>query len=257
MPRAFRRLMRNAGAAIFALAIGAIGVETIVFANTSLPPVHGHRVIGIIPWLPAVPWLAILFGAVLALGAAGMLARQTRRNAALFTGALLLLADLVLDVPRGLLAPANISVRTGVFELLALASLAWLLAGEAPKSPIVQFARYALAISLIVFGIDHFLALAFIATLIATWIPWHQFWVAAFGVAFVAAGVAIALRILERWAGFGVALMFAIWVVTLHAPRVAGLYGIAGATQSPAEWQSLFIAVALCGGSLAFASADS
>jgi hypothetical protein len=42
--------------------------------------------------------------------------------------------------------------------------------------------------------------------------------------------------------------MFGISVVTLHLPRVLGLYGIPDAPQSPAEWSSLFIAVALFGG---------
>jgi len=42
--------------------------------------------------------------------------------------------------------------------------------------------------------------------------------------------------------------MFAIWVVTLHLPRVLGLYGIPGAPHNPDEWSSLFIAVALWGG---------
>jgi hypothetical protein len=45
-------------------------------------------------------------------------------------------------------------------------------------------------------------------------------------------------------------IMFAIWVVTLHLPRVLGLYGIPGAPHDPDEWSrsSLFIAVALWGG---------
>ena len=42
--------------------------------------------------------------------------------------------------------------------------------------------------------------------------------------------------------------MFGIWVVTLHLPRVLGVYGIPGAPRDPDEWSSLFIAVALCGG---------
>jgi hypothetical protein len=43
---------------------------------------------------------------------------------------------------------------------------------------------------------------------------------------------------------------FAIWVFTLHLLRVLGLYGGAG-PHSPDEWSSLFIAIALWGGSWA------
>ena len=85
------------------------------------------------------------------------------------------------------------------------------------------------ALSLIIFGIDHFIVLAFIAAFIPAWIPWRVFWSAFFGVAFIAAGVSIGLKWMERWGAIGIGLMFGIWVVTLHLPRVLGFYGIPGA----------------------------
>jgi uncharacterized membrane protein YphA (DoxX/SURF4 family) len=146
------------------------------------------------------------------------------------------------------------SLRTGVFESIAIASLACLLPpGGTIPNLLVQIGRFAFAPSLVVFGVDHYLTLAPIGSLIPAWIPWHVFWIAFFGAAFIAAGLAIAAGYLHRWAAAGIALMFAVWVITLHGPRVLGLYGIPGAPQSPAEWESLFIAVALCGGSLALA----
>ena len=42
--------------------------------------------------------------------------------------------------------------------------------------------------------------------------------------------------------------MFGTWVITLHLPRVLGLYGIVGAPKNPDEWSSLLIAMALWGG---------
>jgi hypothetical protein len=57
--------------------------------------------------------------------------------------------------------------RTQVFEPLAIAALAWLLPGrDAIPGWIARASRYLLAVSLIVFGVDHFLALAPIGTLI-------------------------------------------------------------------------------------------
>ena len=85
-------------------------------------------------------------------------------------------------------------------------------------------------------------------------IPWHVFWVALFGVAFIAAGLSIGLNRLERPGAFGIGLMFAIWVVTLHVPRVLGLYGIPGAPSNPDEWSSLFIAIGLWRGLWALAA---
>jgi hypothetical protein len=51
--------------------------------------------------------------------------------------------------------------------------------------------------------------------------------------------------LLQRWGAAGIGLMFAIWVFTLHLPRVLGLYAIPGALHNSNEWSSLFIAIAL------------
>jgi hypothetical protein len=169
-------------------------------------------------------------------------------------GGLLFACAVVLDVPKNAANIGSISLRTTVFEPLALASLAWLLPGEGATARVLaQGNRYLLGLSLIVFGVDHFLALGFIATLIPNWIPWHVFWVAFFGIGFMAAGLSMGLNFLQRWGAAGIGLMFGIWVVTLHLPRVLGLYAIPGAPRDPNEWSSLFIAIALWGGLWAIA----
>jgi hypothetical protein len=168
-------------------------------------------------------------------------------------GALFFLCSLVLEVPKYAAIPGSMSLRTVVFEPLAIATLACLLPGRDAIPPLLERAsRYLLAVSLIVFGIDHFLALAPIGTLIPNWIPWHVFWIAFFGAGFIAAGASIGLDVLLWWGAAGIGLMFAIWVFTLHLPRtLLGLYG--GNPRNPDEWASLFIAMALCGGSWALA----
>jgi uncharacterized membrane protein len=129
-----------------------------------------------------------------------LLSKRTVRTAALALGGLLFLCALILEVPKNAAHIGNISLRTTVFEPLALASLAWLLPGRgATPSFLARGSRYLLALSLIVFGMDHFLALPFIATLLPGWIPWHVFWVAFFGAAFIAAGLSIALNFVQRW----------------------------------------------------------
>ena len=251
--------MVNAGRAIFSLAIVALGVETWVCARDgghSLGP--QSDVLPVIPWLPAIAWLAYLFGAIWVACGVGLLSQRAVRPAAMTLGSLLFLCALVLEAPKNAANPASISLRTVVFEPLALASLAWLLPGRSAIPPwLERGSRYLLALSFIVFGVDHFLALAFIATLLPGWIPWHVFWVGFFGVAFIAAGLSIGLDFLARWAAAAIGLMFGIWVITLHLPRVLGLYGIPGAPRNPDEWSSLLIAVGLWGGSWALARAHS
>lgn len=244
------------GRALFALAITAVGVETWVCARTVATHSLGPRynVLPVIPWLPAIPWLAYLFGAIWVACALGLLSGRTVRTAAIALGSLLFACALVLEVPKNARNPGDISLRTIVFEPLAIATLAWLLLGPgAIPAGLARGSRYLLALALIVFGVDHFLALAFIATLLPGWIPWHVFWVAFFGVAFIAGGLSIGINVLAGLGAAGIGLMFGIWVVTLHLPRVLGLYGIPGAPRDPNEWSSLFIAVALWGGSWAVA----
>jgi len=245
------------GRALFSLAIIALGIETLVcarYVGHSLGP--PYDVLPVLPWLPAIPWLAYLFGVIWVACGVGLLSQPTVRTAAMALGSLLFLCALVLDVPKNAANISSISLRTVVFEPLALASLAWLLPGRgATPSLLARGSRYLLALSLTVFGVDHFLALAFIATLLPGWIPWHVFWVAFFGIAFIAAGLSIGLKFLQRWGAPGIGLIFGIWVVTLHLPRVLGLYAIPGASSDPNEWSSLFIAIALWGGSWALARA--
>jgi hypothetical protein len=169
-------------------------------------------------------------------------------------GSLLFLYTLIFEVPRYTAAPGSMTFRTQVFEPLAVAALAWLLPGQATPNWLGHASRYLLVVSFIVFGVDHFLALAPIGTLIPPWIPWHVFWIAFFGAGFVAAGLSLAFNFLPDWGAASIGLMYVIWVVTLHLPRTTlGLYG-GGGPRAPDEWSSLFIAIALWGGSWALAS---
>jgi hypothetical protein len=91
-------------------------------------------------------------------------------------------------VPRNLSDAANVSFRTTVFEPLAAATVGSLLMGP-KKIPVrVERAiRWLLAVSLIVFGGDHFIALNSIATrLIPNCVAGHVFWTVFFGVALIA-----------------------------------------------------------------------
>jgi uncharacterized membrane protein len=238
------------GLGVFAISIIAIGVENWICATTSTDALGPqYKVLAVIPFLPAIPWLAYVVGTILVACGVGLLWKRTLRPSAITLGSLLFLCTVILEVPKNAAEPLSISLRTGVFEPAAMAALAWLVPDWATLPRwLVRFARYLLALSLIVFGVDHFLALRFIASLLPNWIPWHVFWVAFFGLVFIAGGLSIGLYVLLRWSAAGVGLMFAIWVFTLHAPRVLGLYGIPGAPRSPDEWSSLFIAVSLWGG---------
>src|SRR6266849_10634692 len=80
--------------------------------------------------------------------------------------------------------------------------------------------RYIFAFSMVIFGIQHFLYAPFTAHLIPSWMPAHLFLAYATGTAFIAAGLSIAAHILSRLASALLGVMFLLWFLLLHAPRV-------------------------------------
>ena len=178
----------------------ALGVETLAlaFVHGTDKLGHGYAAIPVLPFLPPMPWLAYIVSAIWIVCGVGLLRAESATNCATILGAMLLVFALFLDAPRAVAHFANISLRTVVFEVVALASLAWMLTASSSPPALFTVGRYLFALSLIVFGVDHYLALAPIAALIPGWIPWPVFWVAFFGAGFIAAGIAIAIGYLAR-----------------------------------------------------------
>jgi len=212
-----------------------IGVETLICVSS-------HKVVPVIPWLPAIPSVAYPVGTIFILCGAGLLFQRTLVVSSITLGVVMLLCGLAFDVPRH---PDLMSApwRTNVLEPIAIGCLAWLASGLGGiPGWLHRTSRYLLAFALIVFGIAHFQILTLIASMVPGWIPGHRFWTVFFGVAFIAAGVSFATGFLQRWAALSVGLMFALWTLTIHLPPVLR------ATQDPDSWSNVFIVVALWGG---------
>jgi uncharacterized membrane protein YphA (DoxX/SURF4 family) len=109
--------------------------------------------------------------------------------------------------------------------------------------------RVFVAISLVVFGVQHFIYGGFVATLVPAFMPGRLFWAYFVGVAFVAAAAGIFIEMLARPAATMLGVMFFLFVVLLHIPRIIGKSGDGN------EWTSGFVALAMCGGSWIVASA--
>src|SRR2546425_9204122 len=102
--------------------------------------------------------------------------------------------------------------------------------------------RIFVAISLVVFGVQHFIYGGFVATLVPAWIPGRLFWAYFVGVAFFAAASSIATRKSAGLAATLLGLMFFSWVFVVHLPRVAA------SSHNGNEWTSALVALAMCGG---------
>jgi uncharacterized membrane protein len=109
--------------------------------------------------------------------------------------------------------------------------------------------RIFVAVSLVVFGVQHFIYGGFVATLVPAFMPGRLFWAYFVGVAFVAAAAGIFVEMLARPAATMLGVMFFLFVVLLHVPRIIGKSGDGN------EWTSGFVALAMCGGAWILASA--
>src|SRR5712692_5100090 len=122
-------------------------------------------------------------------------------------------------------------------------------AGFLPMEKSQTPGRIFVAISLVVFGVQHFIYGGFVATLVPAFMPGRLFWAYFVGVAFFAAAIGILTKMLARPAATMLGVMFFLFVVLLHIPRIVGN------SSDGNEWTSGFVALAMCGGAWVLASA--
>jgi hypothetical protein len=135
-------------------------------------------------------------------------------------------------------------VWSNAFKALALSGGAFVVAGSFPEEKtntgdepllmrllgrVVPLGRVFFSITMITFGIDHFLYVSNVATLVPAWIPGHVFWTYFAGVALIGSGTAIILRIRLKLIGILLGTMIFLWFVLLHIPRaIADPSGLKG-----------------------------
>lgn len=241
------------GSILFALAVIGLGLVHVV---------TGDFPVGLIPvpaWVPARWALAYLTGTLLIATGIGLLVEN--RRAALGAGLLFLLLAGLIHLPRWWAAPGDGRVWTVLFELVALAGGAFLLTNNQRwerlhvldvRSPsmLYRVGGLLVAAAWLVFGGLHLVYGPFIATLIPAWIPGALFWAYFVGVAFWATGVSILLNKQVATSTLLLGVMFGLWVLFLHGPRVVA------APHLEAEWTSLLVALAMSGLSFALAGAS-
>jgi uncharacterized membrane protein len=246
--------LRHFGRILFAIGIAAFGVQYLLQGHYlgGLPPVP--------PWAPGSFIGAYLVGVFLIVAAVSIAAQWNARLFAALLGTLFLFCVLFLHLQHFSDVIHKGNDRTRALEPLALAAAAFVLAGTFATSSAKpstwhtalgiasKLARFVFAFTLIIFGWQHFEYATYLATLVPAWLPGHLLWIYLTGTGFIAAGASIALKILARLGATFLGLMFFVWVVILHAPRVyASLH-------NADEWSSLFVALAMAGASFLIAS---
>jgi len=192
-------------------------------------------------WPGRLPW-AWLTGIVFILGGAAIAAGRKVRLAGLTVAVLIAGWALLRNIPLALADHSFGGVWTMLGKGLALTGGAVAVARLSRAWTCV--ARVCLGAFLAAAGVQHFLFLPFVMTLVPAWIGGARFWTYFAGVALIAGGLGLMVPWTARLAGALSGLMIFLWVVLLHVPRA--LAAAPGAA-SRNEWTAVFEALAMSG----------
>jgi uncharacterized membrane protein YphA (DoxX/SURF4 family) len=211
------------------------------------------------PWAQGGAVGAYVVGLLVLVTSAALFVNRQARLLCLVTGTWFGFSFFVFHLQHASSVWSNGNDRTRAVETLCigvgLLALAAMTPGEGfaamsadANRKLLVASRIVFGVSMVVFGWQHFMYAQFLVNLVQTWLPAHAFWIYFTGTAMMAAGAAIATGILTRIAGISLSLMFALFFLTLHLPRVLA------AIHNQDEITSMFVALAFSGISLIFAA---
>ncbi len=205
-------------------------------------------------WIPWHPFWARLVGvAFVAIGLAIATGKKARQAAALLA-ILLFLVAVLLYPPQIAKNPMAGFMWTNPCKTLALFGGAVLLSGiprkeekpgssvvDSPKEKLSFFAAIFLGVFLLVCGVQHFVYVDFVMTMVPQWLPGLRFWAYFTGTALIAGGIGILYPKTAKWAAALSDVMIFLWVPLVHLPRALANLHNAG------EMAGVFEALALSG----------
>ncbi len=256
-----------------AIAIAVFGIQHLIYAHFGLEPWPD--------WLPGHSFLACSAGVLLVAMAFGIAIQKNDLLATGLLGLFYLLNALLLHLPRAIADLHNGNEWTGCFEALGIGASSLILAGilrrgqlpsgsagigspwphrvlpplsdrrsrqrlDPDHRPAGRGRPFLFALCLFVYALLHIHIVAdYIATIISScsdrpFRPVLRSWFVGF--AFLASALSITIRKKARLAAMLMGLMFYIWVLILHLPRVIA------SPQNEAEWTSMFVALAIGSG---------
>lgn len=150
-------------------------------------------------WMPARELLAYLCAFVSLSAGIGLLVERAATMAARVIFASLVIWLLAFRLPNLFYEKPLVLVAWTFGSTAVMAAAAWILSGVAGATG-VRAARALYGVSLIPFGLAHFMYLDATTVLIPHWLPWPAAWAYLTGAAFIAAGLAAIFNVYARLA---------------------------------------------------------
>jgi uncharacterized membrane protein len=184
------------------------------------------------PWVPARQALAYLCAFISLACGIGLLWQRTAAVASRVLLASLMVWLLVLRLPNLFFQTPVVLVAWTFGSTAVMVAAAWVLyvwfAGDRDRQRLgffaddrgVRIARTLYGLSLIPFGLAHFLYLDATTVLIPAWLPWHVAWAYFTGAAFIAAGLAVIVGVCARLAATLSTLQLGLFGLIVWVPRV-------------------------------------
>jgi len=255
------RNLSNIGRIFYGIAIAETGFQTLYYNDFPywlLPPNHAL--------IPGFAVLAYIFGIMFILAGACIVFEKKMRPISLLFGGVLLFIFCFYYIPYVFVTSSNLMdflEWENAGKELAIAGGALVVAGSLSgknENPLMNLLEKLIpigvilfSITIISFGILHFLYTNDVSTMIPSWIPYHIFWTYFAGTALIGSGIAIILKIKIRLIAALLGTMIFTWFIILHIPRVmASPVGDMGD-----EATSAFIALAYSGIAFVIAGARS
>jgi hypothetical protein len=226
----------------YGVMIAALGVQQVFY--------KAFRPVILPPWTStsaAFTLCVYLVSAILILGGMAIVFDKKAKMVSLILGGIFLLLFLFCQVPYLLIVDPyykHLGEWAASQKELVFAGGAFVVAGSFPVKrenigkenffinlleKLIPFGSVFFCITMISFGIDHFLYTKGISGLVPAWIPGAMFWTYFAGAALFCSGVTIILRIQLKLSALLLALMIFLWFILLHIPRaIADPYGLQG-----------------------------
>jgi len=245
------RNLSNIGRIFYGISIAATGFLTIYYNDFPYMLIPPNRL-----WMHDLVIFAYISGAMLILAGACIVFEKQIMPVSLLLGTVLLLIFCFYFIPYEFIVYSKY-MHFGEWENaakeLALASGAFVIAGRfstknenaliRSMTKLIPLGAILFSITIISFGIDHFLFAKEASDYVPSWVPNHLFWMYFTGSALLGSGIAIILKFKPRLIATLLGAMIFIWFIILHIPRVIA----SPSAYMGAEIASAFLALAYCG----------